>query len=386
MKEKNEYLGVTHRISSHVKNDSIMVGTIKDPPQIVLLNPKTRDIELKDVLHGNLTAPLDIGSFERFCVKQRSAEELKFWKVIQIWKAVEGTRCFEKYAQIMNDFVLDTAVDQVNLPGKIFKDLEKKLDTFNDLNADEILNVFDESEQEVFTLMRVSVFPLFLNRVIVDRQLSYSKTLALWWKQSDLTISSFFTFPDAINIAESRIHAFCSGFIVLSILVLSLTQRYLSIAVDYDAEIRLSITVLASYLCYGFLARASCGPRLDIQAFIVLFLIRPFLEDILGWIHSEFEDAKTARWLAQVVGGFCAMLASSLLLASLYLELDDAFFFAGIALFAVMLCVTTFSSLGNFCIVCWSYYKFKNLNHPKSNMREVKIYYIDQSEMANRDA
>jgi hypothetical protein len=357
-------------------------GTLKDPPQVLLINRKSKDLELKDILHGRLEAPFDILSFEKFCSKQRSVEELKFWKEIQIWKSVEDYRSAEKYEELISQFVLDTSPYQVNLPGKMFKNLRTKCSSFEELSSDEKLHVFDEAENEIFTLMRISVFPLFLNRIIVDRQLSMSKTLALWWKQKDLTWRTFFTFPDAINIAESRLHAFCSGAIALAIFTLALIMNYAPFAQDIQNELRISIAALCVYLSYGFLARVLCGPRLDIQAFLVLFVIRPFVEDFLGWIDSEFEDAKTARWLAQVVGGMVGLSGSICLLFSIYFP-ESVYaadlFIVSITFFGMMVLVTSFSCFANFCVVCWAYFRFKNIGHPKSKTEAIKIFYLEES-------
>jgi hypothetical protein len=249
---------------------------------VIASSPKSKDLELKDVLFRKLEPPLDIQSFEKFCRDTRNDEELRFWKDIQIWKSGDvSSRSKEKFLEIFNQFILDSSPHQVNLPSQKFIDLKAVADKFDQLSDDEKISVFSDAEREVFTLMRISVFPLFLNRLVVDKQIFLAKTLAMWWKQKDLDFKKFFTFPDAINVAEARIHALCSGTIASIILILTLILRYSS--TESQDKLSTAITFFVLYLNYGFLSRALCGPRLDPQAFVVLFILRPLFEDVLGF-------------------------------------------------------------------------------------------------------
>ncbi|CAN0406798.1 unnamed protein product, partial [Discosporangium mesarthrocarpum] len=87
-----------------------------------------------------------------------------------------------------------------------------------------------------------------------------------------LTLREFFTFPSPVNSAESRLHN-----MLVSVLVLVAS----CLAYYYSSPWAFVV------INYGFLARAVCGPRLDPQAFLVLFLLRPLAVDRMGLLKNQ---------------------------------------------------------------------------------------------------
>ncbi|KAG5190039.1 hypothetical protein JKP88DRAFT_252508 [Tribonema minus] len=91
------------------------------------------------------------------------------------------------------------------------------------------------------------------------------------------------------------------------------------------------------YLLYGFVARTLCGPRLDPQALLVLFVVRPLAVDKLGLLKNKFVPSPPKRF-SQAVGAFFSMLCLVFALVELWIALwVVSAMFLGAALLALQM-------------------------------------------------
>jgi len=106
-----------------------------------------------------------------------------------------------------------------------------------------------------------------MNHITLNKRLALSRQEALWWSKKPLpTWSQFFSFPNPINEAESRIHNICVCVLVAA-----------SILLDYFKLWQ--FPWIEIYIIYGYIARVAAGPRLDPQVFfeICILFYFPFI-------------------------------------------------------------------------------------------------------------
>jgi hypothetical protein len=74
--------------------------------------------------------------------------------------------------------------------------------------------------------------------------------------------------------------------------------------------------ILAMWTSSTYLLRAIFGPKMDPQSLFVLFVLRPFAEDKLGLIKSEFRNDSSPRRYAMIMGSSVGWIGTILLLLS----------------------------------------------------------------------
>jgi len=116
--------------------------------------------------------------------------------------------------------------------------------------------------------------------------MALSRDMARFWNSEDLTWRTFFTFPDPVNIAEARIHAFCVTLLI-------------PVSIVLDAYAGFPWVML--YILFGFSVRFLSGPRIDPQAHLVLFYLRPLFVDRLKLLENRFVPSSAQRF-AQLCG------------------------------------------------------------------------------------
>jgi len=162
-------------------------------------------------------------------------------------------------------------------------------------NQSAFLEALRAGQREIYNVMNADTFPRFLKKTTVDTRLHLSKEAALWWRQKHLpSCAEFFSFPSPINLAESRLHN-----IVNCVLIT------VALALDFW----LDFPWLYFYIVYGYIARVFAGPRLDLMAFLVLFVFRPIFVNHIPLLRDEFV-AGPPRRLAQIIGLSFAVTAT----------------------------------------------------------------------------
>ncbi|CAM9250730.1 unnamed protein product, partial [Ectocarpus fasciculatus] len=300
------------------KGSTVLVGTA--PP-------------LEDVLSGAYKEPpFDRDSFSAYATKTFFAENLAFLEEIT---ALRGQWDLEKYRvdllHIMSEYVGGNSPSEVNLSAKELKETEARVAPVLDgLDQDTLMEPSDRScldgaYNAILEMVRADNYARYKDFVVTQRQLRVSSLEAVWWMQDGLTMETFFSFPNPINNAESRLHG-------------CLTTLYVPIALILAWQ---GVPWLWVWITFGYTARLLCGPRLDPQAFFVLFVLRPFVVDKLGLIENDFTAGPPKRF-AQAIGlmfaASCMVLAfckQNVAMACLAAGLFGASFLAGFVDFCI---------------------------------------------------
>lgn len=265
-------------------------------------------VSIEEVLldDGSLEAPFNLATFERFCRRNYAEESLDFWKQVQQLRkmastlddipASGGSDPFRmKVVWILATYVEQHSEFEINISSSQRQHTIDRVKHFlcedqtclqrQDYKSRGIV-AFDEAQREIVKVMMTDLWPRFIEYACVRETIGLSREVALWWRNPNLSMQEFLSFPSPINILESRLNNTCT--FLISLLTIFLIYKY-----DWP--------YLSLYLVYGFLARTMCGPRLDPQAFFVLFALRPFFEDFLHIGKSEFFPGTPFRF-AQLCG------------------------------------------------------------------------------------
>ncbi|CAM9298781.1 unnamed protein product [Phaeothamnion confervicola] len=292
---------------------------------------------LEDLLRGLVSRPpFDFESFSKFAKASYFIEGIDFWLEVEKFKKSTLPDDYVSEARrLEQEYVLTSAPRQVNLASKLRMATEARITAGVECvvaGGAVDMAVFDDAQAEILLMMQRDQYVTYINRVAVERNIVIAKLEALWWRKvPGLTLRQFFTFPSPVNAAESRLHNACTCFLIVG-----------GLALAYWADF---IWVLV-YLLYGFLARVACGPRLDPQAFLVLFVLRPLATDTFRVLTSKFVPSPPKHF-AQLCGAvFSAMLLGFA---------AGGVWIGAVVVAAVFLFASGLSGFVDLCIACMMY-------------------------------
>lgn len=229
-----------------------------------------------EILNNKKLYPFDLNSFIIFSKNIYSEENILLWIEIQNFKNIKNNDYHEKYMKLIyiyNVYIKDNSIMEVNLTnsGSIIckKHIKRIINNLSIIDK----NMFYDIEIEILSIINNNLYFKFINNIISKERILLSKNEALWWKNKENTLSTFFRFPDPINEAESRLHNICSFLLCIICIILDKILYF---------------PYLYILLIYGFFIRILCGPKLDPQAFLVLFILRPIFSDKLKLIKTKF--------------------------------------------------------------------------------------------------
>ena len=211
----------------------------------------------------------------------------------------------------------------------------------------------------IYELVKTDILPKFLKTLRVRKKLDESRESALWWKKKQ-TLRTFFSFPDSVLTIDARLHALlCSIFICSGILV------YLSFNQEYG---------IFFWLFYGYATRYICGPKLDPQSYIVIFILRPFV------IRTKILDIVFVNSFLQRITQAVGAAVTFLILVFCYSDMTIEFcaFSGMIGLFS------SINALFGYCVLCVvlsKFAKWKILPDRFDHCKEDKMFGI-----ANRES
>lgn len=344
--------------------------------KVIILGDQDKNISIEDILNDKLAAPLNFNSFKTFCIQHQCAEELFFYIDVQEWKkALPEERNDTFLTSIFSRFLQDDSPEQVNIPGPMFTKLRNLRVSFPQLPDDAKVSFFSSAEREVFSLIRNSVFPDFIRYVVIQKQLSTADQIGLWWRHpGGLTLSQFFTFPQAINALESRLHACCCSMLTAVLILFSV----LNVPMQATAFI-------SACLCYGYLARSLCGPRLDPQAQLIILVLRPFIEESLGWAKSDFREDAVPRRLSQCVGLLCSTIGSICWGLGVQHGSTDLNV-AALSVWGMLLAFSILMGWFDFCVVCKVYGLFWRYENATNKIVSLFLLESPQQKKDNEDS
>jgi hypothetical protein len=305
---------------------------------------------LLQILLTNTLPPWDIASFEKFCIRLHNVEVLRFWKIVQAWKsASDAERTAESADKIFKAFLLKDSEHLINIPGKLFIELNEKHQRLAQLSPEELRGLFDTAQQEMLHLMETGIYKHFIRDVILQKHILFAEDVARWWTDKDLTFKKFCSYPKLINAADARLFAFMSLWLWTSVLILATAVP--SPTGLFAAE------VIAFWTASAYLLRACFGPRLEPMSQFVLFVLRPFVEDKLNLIKSEFRSDAWPRRCAMILGSIFGWSGSILLFLSSKAAANHqlAMKAAGLSMLGFLAAMAFLVSCLDFCLMCYTY-------------------------------
>eukprot|EP00903_Cladosiphon_okamuranus_P020809 g19114.t1 len=316
---------------------------------------------LEDVLSGNSSEqqPFDLASFMVFAERRLFSEAVAFLTEAKALRAEKNRHLFQRrLRRIISEFVSEEGCRQVNLSDEVRQTTEKHAASVLERLtkspfAEPDRSSLDLAYYSVLELVRDDQYPKYMDYILVQRRLRFSRMEAQWWKNDSLTVQEFFRFPSPVDAIESRLHA------ALTVLI-SIPATLLSAFLGFPW--------LWLYLNYGFLARCLCGPRVDPQAFLVLFVLRPLVTEKLGPLRNEYVPGAPMRF---------AQLASFLVSSGCTAAAFLGYLSWMLGLMCVLLVLSFLWSACNFCIVCEIYLacvRAKLL--PESICHDCSIRYV----------
>lgn len=240
--------------------------------------------------NANDYAPFNLEHFRKFCRKNYVDENIEFWLAVEKFTnhrlIADNERDWSVYVllaeSIVHSFVDEKAEFQVNLPRSLAVITENKL-LLAVRNRKMDTSVFDSAQRHIFELMNTDVYPKFLKEVTTDRHITITRQEALWFLNDKMpTMKEFTEYPNPVNSAETRLYSFIIA-----------TLIPVAIFMDYQY----SSSILYWYLLYTQIFKMIFGPRLDIQSYLVIFLVRPIVQTaFLGWPFNALVPGPPTRF------------------------------------------------------------------------------------------
>ena len=291
-------------------------------------------VSLESILLNEFEYPLNYSLFYSFCCLEHSEENILIWKEIYDWKSNFSLNLkeinIENGKKIINNYIGKNAKkQQINLPANLENEM---LNQSNLLLLGENIHFFDNILKEIEKIIYSDVFPRYINKVecILDHE--RSKALALWcFHISEIhSFFDFFHFPHVINEAESRIHQYLAGFLMISFVILGIYTKYWYVYL---------------YIVYGYFIRIISGPKFCPNAWLVLFVLSPIVQKY-HLMESEIVPSAPKRF-AQFIGLIFSILYCVLMYLSYPLI---ARILAGIHIVLSLLAAVT-----SYCLGCHVY-------------------------------
>ncbi|CAG8544641.1 4714_t:CDS:10 [Ambispora leptoticha] len=304
---------------------------------------------LQDVLRGKNSPPFDLASFRVFAEGKMCVELIDFWCAVEKFRTIDSVAHEAQARYIYETYISEEGVKEINLSSAMRKRVHKRfLEGLKTADP----TIFDETQNETELLLLADVYPKFVNYVHLRKNLVLSRNIALWCINMP-SLKEFFTFPSPVNEAESRLHNFCTSFLVPAATALAVFCNF---------------PYLYFYILYGFFARVVAGPRLDPQAFIVLFILRPLFEDVLPIIRSEYVPS-VPKHFAQICGLLFSLFGTTFWFLNYHMV---SFVFWGILFTAA-----SFAAIFDFCVACESiYFGARHGWLPKTWCEDCTTHYV----------
>lgn len=130
---------------------------------------------------------------------------------------------------------------------------------------------------------------------IVEKRIFLSRDMAIFWQIPNLR-ERLFEWPVVVNVGESRAHSLIS---ILFVCVALYLDRFVS---------HIASVVFMGYTAIGFLNRSLFASKFDVQAWVVLFFVRPFLRR-LDIMQDKFQPSPPRR-MAHFISFFMTTLTT----------------------------------------------------------------------------
>jgi hypothetical protein len=305
---------------------------------------------LEDVLRERTQAPWGFAAFKLYCKKHQNLEVLLFWKEVEAWRSrADSDLTVQSADRIFQLYLLEGSDYQINLPGDLFLKLKERYERIETMSANELRSLFDEAQKEMFQLMKMGFFKHFVRDVILQNNILFAEEVARWWNDKDLTLAKFMSYPKLVNAADIRLYAFLALCLWTVVVILVCVP-------NQTPAIQMATKIIAVYTSCTYALRALFGPRIDAQSLFVIFWLRPFVENYLGLIKSEFRSDSLPRRYALVLGCFLGWSGTILLFVCPRTTDNDLVFkFAGLSVIGTLMVLTLLVAFCDCCLLCYAY-------------------------------
>jgi hypothetical protein len=306
--------------------------SVTKPEKPILIFADRQKLDLRGILENRYDKPLNYETFRNFCSQMWATEEPDFWKAvarIQSPELVPDSEVIETALSIFETYLETNSPNLINVSYQTIESLNiiKSQVLASQFEVDRVRRIFDAAQKEVYELMSFSLLPVFKNKYMFS-----SLENAMWWRNKQLSWKQFFSYPDPVNEADTRTHAFCSWILV---------------AVNLYLMYQFNNHYLSFYIVYGFLVRVLCGPKLDPQAYIVILFLRPLLADILKFFPHRYVTPTRPKRFAQFVG---FLFSTAGTIAEIFEQrLISTILWSMLGFFSLLLCMF------DFCAACFMY-------------------------------
>jgi len=282
-----------------------------------------------DFLRNQYHEPFDLASFMKVARNLAFVEQVDCWIAMDKYRDLPQLQLQETAYKIISEFVGDDARNQANISSSLAKQTVDSAAAM-DYSSDQARLLFKEAQAEILGSMLLGVIQDHYIRTLASVAIDLSRKEALWWRDKHMTVKKFFSFPNPVYNPESRSHAVLVSMLFLAAFIIN---YFLPEDQPY----------IWYYICYGYIARCCSGPKWDIQAYFVLFVVSPIVKRFGRGYY-----AGPPRRFAQLLGG-CMAIAGVLC----YLLLPASLYWVSYLLFAVNMVVSGIFGFCGFCTGCF---------------------------------
>ncbi|CAM9141290.1 unnamed protein product [Chrysoparadoxa australica] len=284
-----------------MRNSKVLPLSVDSPPRRFEILDDEAVPSLAQVLDGSVNVPpFDLEGFTAFAEAEFFAENLYFFAAVRTFQGSTDSASYgEEVSEIVNTYVKAGAEQEINLSSRVHKKVleasDEAVKMWKEHGGPGQRDVFDDACSELLAMLERDGYERYTNMFLVRRQATRARTMALEWIHGRTNLQEFFSFPDRVLETDSRMHAICTFTLVTA----AILHYYLTAGKGFP--------VFFIYLAYGHIARMLCGPRIDPQAFFVLFVAMP-LATRLGYFKEAKISPGAPKRFTQGVGFFFSLL------------------------------------------------------------------------------
>ncbi|PAA54920.1 hypothetical protein BOX15_Mlig016946g2 [Macrostomum lignano] len=168
---------------------------------------RTRDVPARRVkrwgfsIHELLRDPAGRQEFEKWLLKEVSAENLAFWEACQRLRHAPASQVHKEVNRIYDTFLGPDATEPVNVAGPVAEAVRKRMSSATAASADRY--AFEAAEEHIFQLMKSDSYGRFLRSEFYRQLLASGKKKLSSKKQQRLSSSDAATNAVNVNTASA---------------------------------------------------------------------------------------------------------------------------------------------------------------------------------------
>uniref|UniRef100_A0A7S3YIK1 RGS domain-containing protein n=1 Tax=Lotharella globosa TaxID=91324 RepID=A0A7S3YIK1_9EUKA len=238
-------------------------------------------VSLEGILLNLYDEPVDLRHFGLYCETELTEDMLSFILIVQRIK--DAPPEFQEYQHLVNEIVKVYLQQGGSLEINVeVKKKEQFLAQYrsNDKWAHPQYGLFDGISKAAMNSLQFNSFARFIHHFIYEIDIPAIRSQTFWCCNChEASCSRFFTFPVFQGLSYTRSLRFVE--IVLCTLIV------------FELIMFESCTYSCGYLAITSLARAICGPRLDVTSLLIVIVSSPLRIKETGYVFDENGRFKT---------------------------------------------------------------------------------------------